>query len=162
MIGFLAFAIASLFLYPFVGRDFFPTVDAGQLRLHVRCPAGTRIEQTEAYFQQVEDYMRQVIPASELAVINDNIGLPNNINLALSDSVTAGPSDGEILVALNATHHPTADYLKTLRQELPRRFSDLEFFTRRLWYHRDGSHHGVAKSACGYSGWRLGVRCHQR
>jgi len=128
--GFLAFAIASLFLYPFVGRDFFPTVDAGQLRLHVRCPPGTRIEQTEVYFQQVEDYIRTVIPASELAVINDNIGLPNNINLALSDSVTAGPSDGEILVALNATHHPTADYLETLRRELPRRFSDLEFFTQ--------------------------------
>ncbi|HWW83875.1 MAG TPA: efflux RND transporter permease subunit, partial [Vicinamibacterales bacterium] len=128
--GFVAFAIASLFLYPFVGRDFFPTVDAGQVRLHVRCPPGTRIEQSEVYFQQVEDYIRTVIPESELSVIDDNIGLPNNINLALGDSVTAGPSDGEILVALNATHHPTADYLKTLRQELPRRFSDLEFFTQ--------------------------------
>jgi multidrug efflux pump subunit AcrB len=127
---FMAFAIASLFLYPFVGRDFFPTVDAGQLRLHVRCPPGTRIEQSEVYFQQVEDYIRSVIPAAELSVINDNIGLPNTINLALSDSVTAGPSDGEILVALNATHHATADYLKTVRQELPRRFPDLEFFTQ--------------------------------
>src|SRR6267142_157070 len=130
LLVFGAFAIASLGLYPFVGRDFFPTVDAGQLRLHVRCPPGTRIEQTEVYFQQVEDYIRTVIPASELSVINDNIGLPNNINLALSDSVTAGPSDGEILVALNATHHPTADYLKTLRQELPRRFPDLDVFTQ--------------------------------
>jgi multidrug efflux pump subunit AcrB len=128
--GFLAFALASLFLYPAIGRDFFPTVDAGQLRLHVRCPPGTRIEQTEVYFQQVEDYIRQVIPAGELSVINDNIGLPNAINLALSDSVTAGPSDGEILVALNATHHPTADYLKTLRHELPQRFPDLEFFAQ--------------------------------
>jgi multidrug efflux pump subunit AcrB len=130
LIAFMAFAIASLFLYPFVGRDFFPTVDAGQLRLHVRCPPGTRIEQTEAYFQQVEDYIRQVIPAGELSVINDNIGLPNNINLALSDSVTVGPSDGEILVALNAAHHPTAAYLQRLRAELPRRFPDLEFFTQ--------------------------------
>jgi multidrug efflux pump subunit AcrB len=128
--AFLGFAGASLFLYPFVGRDFFPTVDAGQLRLHVRCPPGTRIEQTERYFQQVEDYIRHVIPANEVSVINDNIGLPNNINLALSDSVTSGPSDGEILVALNATHHPTAGYLRTLRQELPRRFSELEFFTQ--------------------------------
>src|SRR3954469_9248660 len=128
--AFLTFAIGSLCLYPFVGRDFFPTVDAGQLRLHVRCPPGTRIEQTEVYFQQVEDYIRTVIPASELSVVNDNIGLPNNINLALSDSVTAGPSDGEILVALNATHRPTADYIKTLRRELPRRFTDLEFFTQ--------------------------------
>ena len=68
------------------------------LRLHVRCPPGTRIEQSEVYFQRVEDYVRQVIPANELNVIDDNIGLPNNINLARSDSVTAGPSDGEILV----------------------------------------------------------------
>ncbi len=83
---FLAFAFSSLSLYPFVGRDFFPTVDAGQLRFHVRAPAGTRIEQTEVYFQQVEDHIRQVIPANELDVIIDNIGVPNPINLALSDS----------------------------------------------------------------------------
>ena len=130
MIAFLAFAVVSLLLYPFIGRDFFPTVDAGQLRLHVRAPAGTRIEQTEVYFQQVEDYIRQVIPASEVAVITDNIGLPNNINLALSDNVTVGPSDGEILVALKPTHGPTAEYLKTLREQLPRRFPDLGFFTQ--------------------------------
>src|SRR5229473_2924388 len=128
--GFLAFAFASLFLYPFVGSDFFPTVDAGQLRLHVRCPAGTRIEQTEVDFQRVEDYIRVVIPAAELDVVNDNIGLPNGINLAMSDSVTAGPADGEILVALKATHQPTAGYLKTLRTELPRQFPDLEFFAQ--------------------------------
>jgi multidrug efflux pump subunit AcrB len=127
---FLTFAAASLFLYPIVGRDFFPTVDAGQLRLHVRTPPGTRIEETEVYFQRVEDYIRQVIPADELNVIIDNIGVPNAINLALSDSVTVGPADGEILVALNATHRPTAQYLKTLRDELPHRFPDLEFFTQ--------------------------------
>jgi multidrug efflux pump subunit AcrB len=130
IIVFLSFAIASLFLYPFVGRDFFPTVDAGQLRLHVRAPPGTRIEETEVYFQQVEDYIRQVIPANELNVIVDNIGVPNPINLALSDSVTVGPADGEILVALNPTHRPTAGYLKTLRDQLPRRFPDLEFFAQ--------------------------------
>src|ERR1700704_5789437 len=108
--AFLAFAIASLALFPFIGSDFFPTVDAGQLRLHVRCPAGTRIESTEAYFQHVEDYIRKVIPAAELDVINDNIGLPNGINLALSDSVTVGPSDGEIFVALwGEDHSPAGD-----------------------------------------------------
>lgn len=128
--AFLIFAIASLFLTPFIGRDFFPNVDAGQLRLHVRAPAGTRIEETEAYFQSVEDYIRHVIPVNELNVINDNIGLPNNINMARSDSVTAGPADGEILVALNPEHHPTAGYLKVLRQELPRRYPSLEFFTQ--------------------------------
>jgi multidrug efflux pump subunit AcrB len=130
MVAFLVFAIGSLFLYPFLGRDFFPTVDAGQIRLHVRAPAGTRLEQTEAYFQQVEDYIRQVIPAGELAVITDNIGLPSNINLAETDSATVGPSDGEILVALNATHGPTAAYLTPLREQMPRRFPDLEFFTQ--------------------------------
>jgi len=130
IIVFLSFAIVSLFLYPFVGRDFFPTVDAGQLRLHARTPPGTRIEETEGYFERIEDHIRQIIPASELSVINDNIGVPNPINLALSDSVTIGPADGEILVALNANHHPTADYLKTLRDELPRRFPDVEFFAQ--------------------------------
>jgi multidrug efflux pump subunit AcrB len=128
--AFLGFAIVSLALLPFVGRDFFPAVDAGQLRLHVRCPPGTRIEQTEAYFQQVEDFIRGVIPAAELSVINDNIGLPNSINLARTDSVTVGPSDGEILVALTPAHAPTAGYLKTLRDELPKRFPNLEFFTQ--------------------------------
>ena len=128
--AFVGFAIVSLVLFPFVGRDFFPTVDAGQLRLHVRCPAGTRIEESEAYFQRVEDYIRQVIPADELSVVNDNIGLPNTINLARSDSATVGPSDGEILVALKPKHAPTAGYLKTLREELPKRFPDLEFFAQ--------------------------------
>jgi multidrug efflux pump subunit AcrB len=128
--GFLAFAVLSVALFPFVGRDFFPAVDAGQLRLHVRCPPSTRIEQTEVYFQQVEDAIRRVIPPAEISVINDNIGLPNNVNLALSDNVSVGPSDGEILVALNEKHGPTADYLRTLRRELPRQFPDLEFFTQ--------------------------------
>jgi multidrug efflux pump subunit AcrB len=127
---FVAFAVLSLSLYPFVGRDFFPAVDAGQLRLHVRAPAGTRIEETERYFQDVEDYIRQVIPAGQLAAIIDNIGVPNSINLALSDSVTVGPADGEILVSLKTPHGPTADYLKRLRAELPRRFPDLTFFAQ--------------------------------
>src|SRR5258705_1058555 len=127
---FLTFAFPSLSPYPFIGRDFFPTVDAGQLRLHVRAPAGTRIEQTEVYFQQVEDYIRQVIPANEIGVIIDNIGVPNPINLALSDSVTVGTADGEILVALKQPHRPTAEYLKMLREQLPHRFPDLEFFTQ--------------------------------
>jgi len=130
LVAFLAFALASLGLYPFVGRDFFPAVDAGQLRLHVRTPPGTRLEQTEAYFEQVEDYIREVIPAGELAAIIDNLGVPNPINLALSDNVTVGTGDGEILVSLKAPHHPTAAYLKRLREELPRRFPDFEFFAQ--------------------------------
>src|SRR5882724_9325917 len=130
IIVFLAFALCSLSLYPFIGRDFFPTVDAGQLRLHVRASAGTRIEETEKYFQSVEDYIRQVIPANEIGVIVDNIGVPNAINLALSDSVTVGTADGEILVALKQPHRPTAEYLKSLREQLPHRFPDLEVFAQ--------------------------------
>src|SRR2546429_1267434 len=130
IIVFLVFAFSSLALYPFVGRDFFPTVDAGQLRLHVRAPAGTRIEETEKYFQRVEDYIRQVIPADEISVIVDNIGVPNAINLALSGSVTGGTAEGEILVSLTQPHRPTADYLKVLREQLPRRFPDLEVFAQ--------------------------------
>src|SRR5207253_4209975 len=126
----LGFAICSLLLYPFVGRDFFPSVDSGTMRLHVRCPPGTRLEQSEVDFQHVEDYLRQVIPANELSVINDNIGLPNNINLARSDSVTAGPSDGEILVELKPNHHPTANYLAKIRAEFPGKFPDLQLFTQ--------------------------------
>jgi multidrug efflux pump subunit AcrB len=130
LFAFIGFAFVSLGLYPFVGRDFFPPVDAGQLRLHVRCPPGTRIEQSEVYVQQVEDAIRRVIPGGELSVINDNIGLPNNVNLALGDSVSVGPADAEILISLKPEHRPAAEYIKTLRAELPRRFPELEFFTQ--------------------------------
>lgn len=130
MAAFLAFAAASLCLYPFAGRDFFPAVDAGQLRFHVRTPPGTRIEETEMYFQRVEDYIRKVIPADELDVIVDNIGLPNAINLAQSDNVTVGTGDGEILVSLKGHHRPTAEYMRRLRAELPSEFPDIELFAQ--------------------------------
>src|SRR5207253_5211276 len=109
--------------------DFFPTVDAGQLRLHVRCPPGTRIEQTEQYFARVEDAIRQIIPARDMGVVLDNMGIPNSsINLSLSDMSLMSPADGEILVSLNENHAPTDNYIRALRKELPRRFSDLQFF----------------------------------
>ena len=130
MLGFLAFAVLSLALWPFIGQDFFPSVDAGQLRLHVRGPGNTRIEQTALDVQRVENYVRQVIPPEEIAVISDNIGVPNSINLALGDSVSTGAHEGEILIGLTPDHRPTADYLRTLRVELPRRFPHLEFFTQ--------------------------------
>jgi multidrug efflux pump subunit AcrB len=120
----------SFLLLPFIGQDFFPTVDAGQFRLHVRAPAGTRIEETERLFSQVEDEIRQTIPARQLDLTLDNIGLPvGGVNLAFSDSVTIGPSDGEILVALKEGEHaPTAGYIKTLRRRLHERFPQLVFF----------------------------------
>ncbi|MFN8003229.1 MAG: efflux RND transporter permease subunit [Acidobacteriota bacterium] len=128
-IGFLAFCGGSFLFLPFIGEDFFPTVDAGQFRLHVRAPAGTRLEETERIFGQVEDAIRRTIPPQELGLILDNIGLPSiGINLAYSDSATVSLSDGEILVALKDKHRPTPEYVKQLRRELKQQFPDLTFF----------------------------------
>ncbi len=121
LLGFGAFAAGSLVLVPFVGRDFFPYVDAGQLRIHFRAPTGTRLEETEHYAQRVEDRIRTVIPADEIAVILDNLGVPNGINLALTDSATLSAAEGEILVSLKPGHGPTPDYLKQLRAVLAAR-----------------------------------------
>lgn len=127
--GFLAFCLGSFILLPFIGEDFFPAVDAGQFRLHVRTPAGTRLEETERMFGQVEDAIRQIVPHEELELILDNIGLPSiGINLAYSDSATVGLSDGEILVALKEKHRPTREYVKRLRSELKKQFPELTFF----------------------------------
>jgi len=121
---------ACLALAPFLGENFFPPVDAGQIRLHVRAPAGTRIEETEHYFAQVEAAIRRVIPPAELTDILDNIGLPySGFNIAMSDSVTVGPFDGEILVSLRPGRHgPSADYVRELRHRLNREFPELSFF----------------------------------
>ena len=126
----IAFFVSGLVLLPFLGQDFFPTVDAGQFRLHVRAPAGTRIEETERYFGQVEAKIRQVIPPDEIKTILDNLGLPvGGINLAFSDSATIGSADGEILVALDQEHHgSTWQYVKRLRKELRQEFPQLSFF----------------------------------
>ena len=121
--------VISAFLVPFLGRDFFPAVDAGQFRLHVRAPAGTRLEATAERFYKVGQVIRQVVPASEIHTVLDNIGLPvSGINLSFSDGSTIGESDGEILVALNENHHPTADYVRTLRIRLKQEFPDMVFF----------------------------------
>ena len=126
---FLGLMIVSLALFPALGRDFFPQIDAGQMRLHVRTPPGTRLEQTQAYFADVEAAIRQIVGAGQVEVILDNIGLPySGINIALSDSATVGPMDGEILISLNEKHSPTAQLMAKLRRELPRRFAGLQFF----------------------------------
>jgi multidrug efflux pump subunit AcrB len=120
--------LVSCCMVPFLGRDFFPQVDAGQFRLHVRAPAGTRLEATAERFNQVGETIRQVVPASEIHTMLDNIGLPvSGINLAFGDNSTIGEADGEILVALNENHHPTADYVRTLRTRLKQNFPDMEF-----------------------------------
>ncbi|MEH1811767.1 MAG: efflux RND transporter permease subunit [Nostoc sp.] len=125
-----AFWVSALVLLPFVGQDFFPQVDAGQFRLHVRAPAGTRLEKTEQIFTQVENEIRQVIPEQELEIILDNIGLPvGGVNLAFSDTATIGAGDGEILVGLKeGKHHSTWQYVRQLRQTLTAQFPELTFF----------------------------------
>src|ERR1700681_3674494 len=112
-----------------VGRDFFPLIDGGQIQLHVRAPAGTRIEATEAIFQAVEDKIREIIPEKDRALIVDNIGLPARAyNLAFADGSTIGINDGVIQVALKEGHKPTADYVKKLRQVLPAAFPEDVFY----------------------------------
>ena len=118
---------ATLFL--FVGRDFFPIIDGGQIQLHVRTPAGTRIEKTEQVFQAVEDEIREVIPADERDLIVDNIGLPaRSYNYAFGDGTAIGVNDGVILVALKEGHLPTATYIAKLRQVLPAVFPEDVFY----------------------------------
>jgi multidrug efflux pump subunit AcrB len=121
--------VCSLLLFPVLGRDFFPQVDAGQMRLHVRAPPGTRIEQTQSDFARVENTIRSTAGNDQIDTILDNIGLPySGMNIALSDSATVGPMDGEILVSLKPRHAPTADLVARLRRELPQRFPQLQFF----------------------------------
>ncbi len=132
IVAFVILVAVSCLLFPFVGNDFFPNVDAGQIRLHVRCPPGTRIEQTEQYFAAVENTIRKTIPAKEVSILLDNMGIPNSsINLSLSDGSMMSAADGEILVSLKEGHGATADYMRTLRKKLPQEHSNLKFFSRR-------------------------------
>jgi len=126
--GFLAAVVASFLLAPFLGRNFFPQVDGGQILLHVRAPVGMRIEETAARFTQVEAAIREVIPRGEIATIVDNIGTYlSSINTIYNNTGTIGESDGDIQISLDARHAPTADYVSRLRDELPRRFPGMTF-----------------------------------
>ncbi|MDQ0392708.1 efflux RND transporter permease subunit [Labrys monachus] len=129
-IAFFAILMAgSLLLFPQLGEDFFPQVDAGEMRLHVRAPPGTRLEETQQDFAQIEAAIRQIVGGGQISVILDNIGLPySGINLALSDSATVGPMDGEILISLKKVHTPTALLVQRLRRLLPRKFAEMQFF----------------------------------
>jgi multidrug efflux pump subunit AcrB len=128
--GFLLFAAGSLGLVHFIGSDFFPTVDSGQLRLHARAPVGTRLEQAEVIFGQIEDEIRREIPPSELGTVIDNIGLPNGgFNLAFGDNPTLGTGDGEILLSLKEKRTATtADYQDRLRKRLTEAFPGVSFY----------------------------------
>jgi multidrug efflux pump subunit AcrB len=128
IIGFMVIVVASFGLAPFLGSNFFPSVDSGQITLHVRAPVGTRLEDASLLFGQVERTIRQNIPADELVSVVDNIGIPNSsINMVYSNSGVIGPQDGDIFVSLKAEHHPTAAYVKTLREVLPRQYPGSTF-----------------------------------
>jgi multidrug efflux pump subunit AcrB len=129
LVAFFATCLGSLaILIPWLGRDFFPSVDSGSFKLHLRAPTGMRIEETANLCDQVEQSIRQQIPSSEVRNVIDNIGLPySGINLSYSNSAPVGTSDADILVTLSAEHHPTDDYIHQLRLNLPKQFPGVSF-----------------------------------
>jgi CzcA family heavy metal efflux pump len=125
---FLGVVAVSMLIYPLLGRNFFPDVDSGQIKLHVRVPTGVRVEETAAQVDHIEAAIRKVIPQHELASIVDNVGLPvSGINITYGNSGTIGNSDADVLISLNEDHGPTADYIKTLRGVLPQEFPGTSF-----------------------------------
>src|SRR6185437_1223137 len=125
---FVGATFASMLLIPLLGRNFFPEVDSGQIKLHLRAPTGTRVEDTAALVDHIEAALRQVIPAGEIASVVDNVGLPvSSINLTYSNSGVVGPSDADVLVSLKPDHAATADYVRALRKRLPQEFPGTTF-----------------------------------
>ncbi len=126
--GFMAVVLISFALIPMLGRNFFPSIDSGQIDLHVRAPVGTRLEETSALFGRIEDRIRATIPPDQIVSVVDNIGQPvSGINNAYSNTGTVGPQDGDILVTLSEDHKPTAGYVRTLRKLLPDAFPGSTF-----------------------------------
>ena len=126
--AFIAVVLLSFALVPLLGRNFFPAIDSGQISLHVRAPVGTRIEETTAEFDRIEDRIRRIVPHDQLVSIVDNIGLPvSGINQAYSNTGGIGSQDGDILIALTPDHAPTDSYVRTLRRELPNSFPGSTF-----------------------------------
>ncbi|HXO99721.1 MAG TPA: efflux RND transporter permease subunit [Luteibacter sp.] len=127
-IGFMAFVVLSFALVPMLGRNFFPSVDSGQILMHVRAPVGTRVEETARIFAEVTDTVRRVIPKEELGTVVDNMGLSSSgINNTYNNTGTIGSQDGDIQIALNEGHAPTAEYVRKLRETLPRQFPGTTF-----------------------------------
>lgn len=128
VVAFAALVVLSFGLVPFLGADFFPAVDSGQILMHARAPVGTRVEETAARFARIRDAIRQVIPDDEIATLVDNVGLPpSSINLTYNNTGVIGTQDGDIQIALRKDHRPTADYVRELRERLPREFPDTVF-----------------------------------
>ena len=128
VIGFLTFVLASFLLLPFLGRNFFPAVDSGQILMHARTQVGTRVEETANQFAEIQKTIRKIIPPHEIEVIVDNIGLPpSSINLTYNNTGVMGTQDGDIQIALKQGHQPTDGYVRKLRKELPRQFPGVTF-----------------------------------
>ena len=128
LVGFMAVVLLSFGLVPFIGSNFFPSVDSGQVLMHVRAPVGTRVEETASRFARIEEAIRKVIPAEEITTLVDNIGLPpSNINLTYNNTGVMGSQDGDFQIALREGHRPTAEYVKQLRDVLPDQFPDTTF-----------------------------------
>jgi CzcA family heavy metal efflux pump len=126
--AFMVFVVASFALVPFLGRNFFPAVDAGRIMIHFRAQPGTRVEETVAISARIQDAIRQVIPPHELALVVDNVGMPfSSINMTYNNTGTIGTADGDIQITLEEDHEPTADYVRKLREELPKRFPGTTF-----------------------------------
>ncbi|MDR3691692.1 MAG: efflux RND transporter permease subunit [Fimbriimonas sp.] len=127
--GFGCFFVGSFGLLPFIGEDFFPTVDAGSFRLHVRAPSGTRLEETKRLFAEVEQTIGEVIPAKQLDLTMDNMGMPvGGVNVAYNTTGAIGESDGEIMVQLAEQHEPTKIYIEKLRSLLRDKYPGTTFF----------------------------------
>src|SRR5674476_267842 len=119
----MGFVLLSFALVPFLGSNFFPAVDGGQILMHARVPVGTRVEESSARFAGIEEAIRRVIPAQEITTLVDNIGLPpSSINLTYNNTGVVGTQDGDIQIALRKDHRPSADYVRELRERLPREF----------------------------------------
>jgi multidrug efflux pump subunit AcrB len=128
VIGFMMFVVASFALVPFLGRDFFPSVDAGQILMHVRVQVGTRVEESANKFAEIQKTIRQLIPPEDLDTLVDNIGFPvSGINMTYNATGTVGSQDGDIQIKLKEDHRPTAEYVSLMREELPRRFPGVVF-----------------------------------
>jgi multidrug efflux pump subunit AcrB len=129
VVAVIAFAIASLGLFPFLGQDFFPSVDAGRFDMHIRMRAGTRIEETARTADEVEHMLRQIIPTNQLDGIIDNLGIPySGINTSYNTSGTTSAADGDIIVSLKENHSPTNDFIRTIRRQMPQNFPEVEFW----------------------------------
>ncbi|WP_437869713.1 efflux RND transporter permease subunit [Sorangium sp. So ce363] len=127
--AFLALVAASVALIPLLGRDFFPTVDAGLIKLHVRGPPGTRLEESERRFARIQETIRGALPPGEIRTMLDSIGIPaSGINLSLSEGAQISSADGQIFIALAEHHRPTADHVRTLRARLNAAYPDTTFF----------------------------------